>query len=86
MERGWAAFWEHFGRHVAVFRGLKKALKKVNVQKPTGSGRQMVDKWSRNGRQRVNGRTWISEAQPGEELRRGKPLLRGKPKEKLKIG
>ena len=71
MERVWAAFWEHFGRHVAVFRGLKKALKKVNVQKPTGSARQRVDKGSTRGRERVNGSTWISGAQPGEEFKEG---------------
>ena len=67
MERVWAAFWELSGRRVAVFKGLKKALKKVQRQKPRGG----LDKGSGRGRVTVNGCTWISGAQPGEEFKEG---------------
>ena len=46
----WAAFWELFGRRVAIFRGLKKAVKKVQRQKPMGGVGPGVGEGSTNGK------------------------------------
>ena len=56
MERVWAAFWELSGRRVAVFKGLKKALKKVPRQKPRGRVGEGVDPGSSRGRPGVGPR------------------------------